>query len=442
MRWRTTWVLFHLGMFALTSSAAPPRPMVRASIEGPKPIIVGEQVRLNVEVLVPNYFTTAPQFPEIDVKNALVVSPGDRPEHTVETVGNDTFAGIRVHYLIYPEQTGTFQIPAAVVSVKYALEPPKATQVELPLPQLRFEAVIPAEAGDLDYFLPTTRLKITQKIDRPLTNIKVGDTFTRTVVVDGSKLRAMLIPPVSFATQDGLTVYIKQPVVEDLSDERSSFREGRRTDSATYLVRKAGEYRLPGYAVRWWNLEHRRLETASVAPLSFTVQAAPVVQPDMPPEAAPQKPDPKAEMDFGLIGKRLFWIAVGLILLWAVWLLIGRLLEHWKRYRLEREHSESTLRKKLVASCRSSDARATYRLLLEWKARRDPHLSLADFASQSGDHAMQSEIEVLTAALYREACEKEWSGTELARIVARSVNRFEPMHRRPASYLPELNPKD
>jgi hypothetical protein len=85
-----------------------PQPFVRASIDSPRPIIAGQAVRLNVTVLVPNYFTGAPDFPEINIDNAIVVSPSETPQHSVETIGGQSFAGITVTYSIYPQQPGTY----------------------------------------------------------------------------------------------------------------------------------------------------------------------------------------------------------------------------------------------------------------------------------------------------------------------------------------------
>src|SRR5215469_10081790 len=142
-------ILVFLGCVGCLAGA--PEPIVRATIATPRPIIVGQAVRLNVTVLVPNYFMGAPDFPQINIENAIVVSPQETPQNSNETIAGQTYAGIGVTYLIYPQQPGTFTLPPAEVSVKYASEPPQSVEAHLPLPSVSFQAVIPPEAADLDY---------------------------------------------------------------------------------------------------------------------------------------------------------------------------------------------------------------------------------------------------------------------------------------------------
>jgi BatD DUF11 like domain len=85
---------------------------------------VGQAVRVTVKVLVPNYFTGAPAFPELNMDDAIVVLPGEWPEHSNETVGQQTYAGISVAYLVYPQKPGSFKLPAAEIVVTYAAAPP------------------------------------------------------------------------------------------------------------------------------------------------------------------------------------------------------------------------------------------------------------------------------------------------------------------------------
>ena len=96
---------------------------------------------------------------------------------------------------------------------------------------------------------------MTQKFDKPLKNVKVGDAATRTVTITASKMRAMLIPPTKFKAPDGIVVYPRQPAVDDMKTDRGEFVEGKRVDSATYVMRKEGNYTLPPIRVEWWNLD-------------------------------------------------------------------------------------------------------------------------------------------------------------------------------------------
>jgi hypothetical protein len=73
-------------------SLAVPKPIVRAVITSQRPIIAGQAVRLTVSVLAPNYFTSEPEFPQINVDNAIVVLPGETPQNSNEIIDGQTYA--------------------------------------------------------------------------------------------------------------------------------------------------------------------------------------------------------------------------------------------------------------------------------------------------------------------------------------------------------------
>jgi hypothetical protein len=176
---------------------------------------VGQPVRLVVEILVPNFFTGSPDFPEFEIENAIVVMPQERPEHATEQINGITYAGIIETYSLYPQQPGNFHLPHALLTVPYAINPPKTTVAQVSLPSLTFHADLPAEARGLDYFLPTTQLTMKQKWNVPLKNLRAGDAIERTITVTANKMQAMLIPPLPTAAPDGIRVYQTEPTVSD-----------------------------------------------------------------------------------------------------------------------------------------------------------------------------------------------------------------------------------
>ena len=95
---------------------------MRLKIEPAANIVVGQTVRLSVTILVPNYFMGSPDFPEFELKNAIVVLSHERPQNVNEQIGGVSYAGIVQQYLIYPEMPGEFRLPAAEVGVRYAGE--------------------------------------------------------------------------------------------------------------------------------------------------------------------------------------------------------------------------------------------------------------------------------------------------------------------------------
>lgn len=326
--------------------------------------------------------------------------------------------------------------------MKYAADPPNSVEVHVPLPAVGFEAVIPPEAAD-DYFLPTTSLKITQKFDKPLKNLRVGDTVTRTVTIAASKLHAMLIPPTTFEARDGLAIYAKQPSVDDIKTDRGEFVEGRRIDAATYLIRKDGAYTLPAIQVEWWNLDRRKVETATLPAIHFTVVPNAAASPEIPPEpepitqtAAPKPNRFKHYLRLAEIGA-LSLVVLALVV-WA-WLRFGTPLIHrWRDSHAAYRNSEAAFFTKLEKASRAGNAPETYSLLLRWLNRFRPGVGLGQFLSNSGDAELTREVESLASGLYGQNT-GSWSGERMIRSLQRvrlCSHREMPSH----PSLPPLNP--
>ncbi len=173
-----------------TITAAAQSPIIRARLEPASGVIVGQPVRLVVEVLVPNYFTGSPDFPNFELENAVVVLPEETPENTNSQIDGVSYAGIRRTYILYPQQPGEFQLPPAQFVVPYASAPPKSTESASESAVSQVPCGDPRTARGLNYFLPTTSLTMQQKWESPLKNLRVGDTIERTVTVTTAKMQA------------------------------------------------------------------------------------------------------------------------------------------------------------------------------------------------------------------------------------------------------------
>lgn len=404
-------------------SAVAQEPVVRAKLVPTSGIIVGQPVRLVVEVLVPNYFTGSPEFPEFELENAIVVLPQETPQNSNEQIGGKTYAGITETYTLYPQQPGDFSLPPAQITVPYANDPPKTTVARVLLPQLKFYAEIPVAAEGLSYFLPTTQLTMQQKWSSQLKGLRAGDTITRTVTVTATKMQAMLIPPLPFEAPEGVRVYKEEPSVQDQKTERGEFAQGRRIEFAKYFIQKEGDYSLPAIELKWWNLSTNRLVTATLPAVHFTAVANPNYVAELPPEA---EPVPVVQhRHVSLWARYKFWIRVIapccitlLFLFWMGWLYLPRTYRKLRAWREEREHSEPAYFRNLQLECRRNRALQSYEFFLKWIALAYPGLTVHEFLSQSGDAALSSETNTLGAVLFRNNNEdKHWNGKRMADLL-------------------------
>jgi hypothetical protein len=400
-------------------------PVVRAKLEPASGILVGQPVRLVVEVLVPNYFTGSPDFSEFEIENAIVVLPQERPLNSSQRINGTTYAGISETYTVYPQQPGNFELPHVQISISYAAAPPKTTVARVSIPRLRFHAELPAAAQGLDYFLPTTELTMQQKWSAPVQNLRVGDTIRRTITVTAMRMQAMLIPPLPLDAPDGIRIYQDQPVVEGHKTSRGDFVSGKRVQSAQYLIQKEGAYTLPPIELKWWNLTTRRMVTASLPAVHFIAAPNPGLVAELPPEAEPAATVHPEPLGFWRrygrsIGVALPIAAACLLLIWLNARYTPGIRRHLRAWHLRRTQSEPYLFHKLVRACRRNNAKGSYTLLVRWLRRWRPNLTLEQVIAESHDQDFAAQVDHLGKAVFSVGGDRQsWRGGRLAALLKR-----------------------
>ena len=434
-----------LAMFALRGAAVAQTPMIRAHLEPAGNVTVGERVRLVVTVLVPNYFTGSPEFPEFEIENAIVVLPQETPQNSSERLEGVTYAAITETYTLYPQQAESFFLPPAQIDVSYASAPPKSTLAHLTLPSLKFRAEIPEAARGQDYFLPTTKLTIEERWAPTPKALRLGDAIERTITVTADKMQAMLIPPLQLKTPAGIRVYEEEPKVRDEKSNRNEFLFGQRTQSAKYLIQKEGSYTLPAIELKWWNLSTRRVVTA-VLP---AVHVDAVANPNVATELAPEQPVPaiaqQVKVSFWVRYRQQLWmgavwILAVLTLLWLAWRWLPRLYRSAQRWRMRRRELEETYFRAVLKACRENHSKDAYTALLRWLNRRVPRKSLDEAYASGQDADLMREIDRLGILLFTSASgNAPWDGQRLSDLLKAWRRQEEKIHNEKTA-LVELNP--
>lgn len=261
--------LFLLMISNFTIFAQVQKPKLFVSVS-PKNVIVGQAVNVKVSVVVPTWLLGAPEFPQLDIPGAIAILPEERAENVTQTIDGETWSGISRTYLVYPQEEREYKLPKANVEIIYSLGGiEKSPKTNVQLPQYKFTAVIPEEAKSMDYFLATTQLIVNQKFDRKLTDLKVGDSFSRIITVEVKNTMAMFIPPIEFDSLDGITIYRDPAEVKNKSANRVGFTGGYRVDKVSYFIQKPGNYELPQIEIKWWNLSRNRINISKIKSVQF-----------------------------------------------------------------------------------------------------------------------------------------------------------------------------
>lgn len=440
----------------LAHAAAQPR--VRVEVGARQPVLVGQQVAVDVTILAPNFFMSAPAFPALQVPGAVITMPDERAQNSTEIIDGVTYAGIRKRYAFTAEQDGDFELPAATVRFTYAGDDgaPRQGSVTFPATRIRAGAggAIGAAgqgAGATRPLLPVARLTVTQALDHAArdgaVHLHAGDALVRTVTTFAPRTQAMMIRPPHAPALRGVRLFSADPRLSDHASDGSDGAGpgGTRVDIFTYVFERSGTYTLPPVTVDWFDAATRQPAHSEAPAIRVVVAAARGGGP-----LAPGGPSAGAlPGEGGMSWRMLAWIGAGLLGLLAVALLWRRLrpaVERWRQRlaarRQARAEGASARLEALLRACQGGDPAEAYRALGAW-ARAAHATAPAAWAEASGDVALASAVARLERRLYgpTDAAAGRWDGSALAQALRRHATSGAPhrqRHGRPA--LPPLNP--
>ncbi|MBR0896199.1 BatD family protein [Bradyrhizobium tropiciagri] len=420
-------------MFSLVAPCATlaqqsaPEPIVRVTLDPPR-VVVGQAATLRIEVLAPNYMTAPPELPGFQVRNA--VTRQLRSANESEERDGLTYAGVRFEFAIHPQEPGSYAISGQTITIKYAAEPPATREATLALPRIAFEAFIPDAASALQPFLAARNLSIEQTVSRSSDQLKTGDAVTRTVTVKAEGIPAMLLPPVKFATLDGLKLYPAQPSLQDKTEGRPEVLSSVRVDSAVYMLEKAGDYVLPPVDLHWWNIDAQRIDIAHVDAVTLHVAVNPAAR------GASSTDTSRVGGSWGALRDVIVdhWQAATLALLalaglgWLMPLMVRAIVARHRRHRAAYLRSETFAFRALRRAARKGDARAVYFALLDWLQRFEPvapQHTVEAFRTAAHDAALNDEIGAVERALFSPSPGAAgWSPGQLLRRVGGARRRI------------------
>ncbi|HEF4760027.1 TPA: BatD family protein [Pseudomonas putida] len=257
-------------LIATTTLAAEPELRVQATLQPATPPMVGSVVQLQLDILTDTWFTDAPALPDLKLSGALVMPPDGHAEHLNQTLDGKSFSGMRFSYLITPNVAQGFDIPALTVR---STPGQATTELSAQSQPLHFTATQPPGFKPGEPVLVAQGLRFTQKLSKPDSPLKVGDSLTRQLTLQADGTLAMSLPTPGLGDVSGLSRYPQNPQVSTLDDGRGHFTGGQRIDSVMYRIDREGHYTLPAVEVKWWDTGSQQTHTAQVPAIEFDAVA-------------------------------------------------------------------------------------------------------------------------------------------------------------------------
>lgn len=256
-------------VLALPTLADEPEMWVKTRIAPTTDAVVGGEVRLEVDVLVNTWFTSAPQLPALNLPNAQVSPPSSEATHLNEKHDGQTFFGLRFVYLITPNEAQRYDIPALSIRVTTG---PDNQQLTVQSQPVSFSATLPAGVSAGQQLLVAQGLTLSQTIEKSATALQVGDSITRTLTLQANGVQSMRLPAPALTEVEGLKRYLNAAQISTLDDGRGNVSGGQRIDSVTYVVERAGNYSLPPITLQWWDSSASQMRSSEVPAVTFSAK--------------------------------------------------------------------------------------------------------------------------------------------------------------------------
>lgn len=342
-----------------------------------------------------------------------------------------------LRYAIFPEQSGTLEIPAQVFSGR--IDEGRRSFFDLghggKLMRRSTEAISINVRPKPDSFtaptwLPSRKVTLEESWSIPPDQLRVGESATRTIRIQGEGLQGAQLPPIMFAPADGLKYYPDQPQITE--EEIPGGLLGTREDSAAVVPTRAGSYLIPEIRIPWWNTQTEQVEYAVLPQRTITVTAT---EPANTPKAEASTSSPAIEAAANPVVTAATATQQEQSPIWQIlsivstlgWLLT--LLYLWQRREPGAKETsapqdnptEKYAYKKLVAACNSGDARSARGAVIAWAAAlspKSPAVTLEQVAMQFGDAEFTYQLQHLDALLYSQA-HGIWDGAGLVACARR-----------------------
>lgn len=262
---------------AIAQESGPPSPTIAVSVDPPGPVTVGAPVEVAVTVLVPTYMPQPPDWPDLQIADAITRLPERATVPVTRRVGHDTWSGLTRSYEITPQRAADFDLGGAEATVRYAdPETNERREATLPLPDVVISAVLPKGAEALDPFVSAQNLTLRARVDGLPDAPKPGDAFRLTLTTVATGTRSMLLPPLAdrLDVPAGLRAYPRQPELSDTATGGGDLPTATRIEAISFVIEAPGAYILPAQSVEWWNTAAQRVETATTDPIDIAVAGA------------------------------------------------------------------------------------------------------------------------------------------------------------------------
>lgn len=420
MRLVAALLLMMTPVLALAQTPGSP-PLVRTTLDPTAGIVIGQPVRLHVDVMFPGEMPHPPLVRLGDAAGAQILRFETQAVTIRDRIDGQDYVGQSFEFLVFPRRGGEIAIPAPEVTLLDRNGDPAGSAAGK---ALAMTVTVPPGLDASGPVLVADKVTASESWspDPASAGIRTGGAITRTIRRQASGVPALGMAEFRFTAPEGVRVYVDPPVIDDRSNRGTV--DGQRTDKVTYVFEKPGNYALPELSQPWWDMASKQARTEALPGLTVTVAAGDADA------AAPEATGLRHPAFLAAIGLGAVLLLASAAMVWR------RFKAGWNALAQRHRSSEASARKTLKQAAASGDAAETYQALSAWLDRLGP----APADRIRTDPRARQLIETLERTLFGTGA--SWSaacGAELSEAIARAHRTPWRSRIRP-NPLPPLNP--
>ena len=322
--------------------------VVRTTVKPEQGAVLGQHVRVFVDVLFPGEMPRPPKVSLADMSGAQIVRYETQATTMADTIDGKTYAGQRFEFALYPRRGGRLTVPAPSVTI---LNSSGDTAGQLRGRPVEVQIAVPPGVDPTQPVVAAASFTLDEQWQpMPSSAFKAGDAIVRTIIRVAADVPGMAMLDLAFAAPQGVRVYVDPPQSADQVSR--GVITGRRVDRVTYVFETGGSFVIPEVAQPWWDLSANRLRRAVGGGATIAVASAPRVA------------SPADRIEYGVFAAVTALGVVSLVL-WGWPRVRGWRADRRARWLASEEKAFHDLR----AACRKDGPEAAYRAFATWRQR-------------------------------------------------------------------------
>jgi len=221
-------------------------------------IVPGQGVELLVSIATDRWFTSGTRLEIPEVPGLVILQTNDFASNASENRSGQSWVIQRWSLEVYPQRSGTFTVPPISTRVSVNDSSDGIVSGVLLTPSVQFEANVPTALARVDHWVAAPVFNVSQRFDRELDNLAVGDAFEREIVFKAEGVMAMMLPTFDAEEIQGLAAYAQPSALNNNSNRGTTL--ATRVEHITYIVEEQGQYQLPALDYYWWDTTRGELQ--------------------------------------------------------------------------------------------------------------------------------------------------------------------------------------